>query len=151
MSWVSLVHLGTWLPMKLDKHFSEELGISLSEQDLLSQLDMAGGKIRMTELAERLFLSKPGMTRMLDRLEKSKFAKRVQTPGDRRSLSAELTKKGENILSKSRELLLPWVEENFGSRLNKAELKEFGHLLEKILESHNRWEGQLEHLGRKSD
>jgi len=150
LTWVSLVHLGTWLPQQLDRHFSDQLGISLAEQDLLAQLHKASGEIRLSELADRLFLSKPGMTRMLDRLEASKLAERVATRSDRRAMSAKLTKKGESLLQQSKELLYAWVVENFGVHLNAAEMKTFSSLLEKVLKSLGRWEGQLAHLKGES-
>ncbi len=146
MAWVSLVHAGTWLPMQLSRHFENELGISLAEQDLLNQLGKVGSEIRMSELARALFLSKPGITRMVDRLEAAGLLTRVSTPGDRRAVSAKLTLKGRGLLSRSREVLVEWVEENFVRHLSEKDLRSLATSLRHLLEGLGRWEGQLEHL-----
>ena len=38
LTWVSLVHAGSYLPGALSQHLQDELGISLAEQDLLNSL-----------------------------------------------------------------------------------------------------------------
>ena len=149
MSWVSLVHAGTWLPAQLSQYLEDRLGISLPEQDLLSQLSKVGGEIRMTELADRLFLSKAGVTRMVDRLERRELIARVPTTDDRRAMSAKLTRKGINTLKKSRLLLKSWIEENFAAHLNAKDVKDLGRALQHLLEGLGRWDGQMAHLGRR--
>ncbi len=148
MAWVSLVHAGSWLPAQLSAYLEDELGISLPEQDLLSQLDKAGGQIGMSELADRLFLSKPGMTRMVDRLERKQLIRRVRSDRDRRSVSAKLTRKGANTLRRSRALLVPWVEKHFASHLGARDVRALDRALSNLLKGLGRWEGQLEHLSR---
>ena len=54
LTWVSLVHAGSWLPRALGEQLDAELGISLPEQDLLKQLDAAGGELKLVELSRRI-------------------------------------------------------------------------------------------------
>ena len=51
LTWVSLVHAGSYLPAALSQHLQTELGISLAEQDLLKQLGISGGELRLVDLA----------------------------------------------------------------------------------------------------
>ena len=56
------------------------------------------GRPRMSELAERLTLSRGGITKLVDRLQQAGYLERVSCPSDRRSLQAELTPAGEAML-----------------------------------------------------
>jgi MarR family 2-MHQ and catechol resistance regulon transcriptional repressor len=52
----------------------------------------------MSELADRLTLSRGGITKLVDRLEEAGYLQRVACAQDRRSLHAELTPAGERML-----------------------------------------------------
>lgn len=146
LAWVSLVHAGTYLPSLLSAQLQERLEISLAEQDLLSLLEKAGGQIKMVELARIVFLSKAGVTKMVDRLEQAGLVERVASESDRRVTSAKLTAKGKRRLSRSRELLVAWVRANFRDHLSEAEVLGLGGALKSLLSGHGRWEGQIAHL-----
>lgn len=150
MAWVSLVHAGTYLPTQLSNYLEGELGISLAEQDLMNQLAKAGGEIQMRDLADVLFLSRAGVTRMVDRLEKAGWLIRVPVSGDRRAMSAKLTPLGRRLLDRSRRLLRRWVSENFAAHLSEADVRHLSSALQHLLQGLGRWEGQLAHLGRRS-
>jgi DNA-binding MarR family transcriptional regulator len=146
LAWASLVHAGTFLAAALDRHLSEELGLSLVEQDLLSQVDKSGGRLRMVDLSRLTFLSKAGITKMVDRLESDGHVARRPSREDRRVINAELTDEGRDVLGRSRQLLRAWVKANFAEHLSPEETREFGAALRKLLEGHGRWEGQMAHL-----
>jgi DNA-binding MarR family transcriptional regulator len=56
-------------------------------------------------LAARLDVSKPAITRSLDRLTDLGFAKRAADPADRRSVLVTRTRKGEALLAELKRLL----------------------------------------------
>jgi DNA-binding MarR family transcriptional regulator len=60
------------------------------------------GRPRMSELAERLTLSRGGITKLVDRLEDAGYLKRVACTDDRRSLQVALTAAGERMLEEMR-------------------------------------------------
>jgi DNA-binding MarR family transcriptional regulator len=60
------------------------------------------GRPRMSELAERLTLSRGGITKLVDRLQEAGYLERVSCSEDRRSLRARLTPAGEKILAEMR-------------------------------------------------
>ena len=146
LAWVSLVHAGTWLPAALSQHLQEEIGISLAEQDLLKQLDVAGGQLKLVDLARRVFLSKAGVTKMMDRLETAGLVVRERSTTDRRVINARLTPTGKRTVAKSRQLLLAWAKTNFADHLTEAELNALQAALQKLIEGHGRWQDQLAHL-----
>jgi len=146
MTWVSLVHAGTYLPRALSQHLQEELGISLAEQDLLKQLKTGSGEMKLVELSRRIYLSKAGVTKMVTRLETAGLITRVQSETDRRVVLARLTAKGEKVLDRSRTLLVAWVEKNLRDHLTPMQLLALRDSLETLLKGHDRWAGQLKHL-----
>ncbi len=146
MVWVSLVHAGAYLPAALSDHLRAEAGISLAEQDLLKQLNSTGGKSRMVDLAKRIFLSKAGVTKMVDRLEKIALVNRQKSATDGRVVQVTLTASGKKTLERSRALLLPWVKSNLADHLSGEQLRDLGSALESLLKGHDRWHGQMEHL-----
>lgn len=146
LTWVSLVHAGSYLPAALSQHLQTELGISLAEQDLLKQLGISGGELRLVDLAQRIYLSKAGVTKMMDRLESAGLVKRIRSTTDRRVIMARLTEKGKMALERSRVLLLAWVEANLSAHLSDQQMLALGEGLRSLLEGHGRWEGQMAHL-----
>lgn len=71
----------------------------LSWFELLSAVKRSPtGRPRMSELADWLTLSRGGITKLVDRLHGAGYLERVTCAGDRRSLQAELTAAGEEML-----------------------------------------------------
>lgn len=147
LAWASLVHAGMFLTRGLDEELQSKCGFSLAEQDLLSQVDKSSGDLRMGDLAERLFFSKAGMTKMVDRLEEAGLVARNRSSDDRRAIAIGLTAAGKRELGKARRVLKAWVLANFAEHLSPAERTSFRRLLQKVLEGHGRWDSQLAHLG----
>lgn len=56
------------------------------------------GTLPMTELSAKLYISKPAVTNLVDRLEKNKYLKRLSEPGDRRVHLIRIEAKGEKLV-----------------------------------------------------
>lgn len=141
-AWVSLTHAGAFLLQGIDAAMREEFGLSIAEQDLLSQLSLRGDRLRFVDLSQRMNISKPGVTKMIDRLEKMKLVERRPSTKDRRAINAVLTKKGTALVPKTRSLLRGWVKAHFGDFLTDQEHVRLTGLLRKVLEGNNRWQVQ---------
>jgi DNA-binding MarR family transcriptional regulator len=137
LTWVSLVLAGSHLPAELGRHMQAELGISLAEQELLKHLMLGGGEQTLGDLAQRVGLSKAGITKMMDRLQKAGFVKRVPSKTDRRVIMARLTKRGATVLTRSFELVGRWVEANLRQHLDDNQLLALKDALQTLLEAHN--------------
>lgn len=84
---------------RLDGELQAEHGISLRDYEVLVQLSEAdGAALRMTELAERLFVSPSGLTRRLDGMVRDGLVKRQACVNDRRGTLAVLSDAGWSIL-----------------------------------------------------
>ena len=74
-------------------------GITQPQYALLLELMQQMSKpISMTAISQRLYISKPAVTNLVDRLEKNKFLKRLSDPGDRRISLLEIQPKGKKIV-----------------------------------------------------
>ncbi|MEM9494859.1 MAG: MarR family transcriptional regulator [Pseudomonadota bacterium] len=145
-AWVSLIHAGTFLRQGLERELRTTLGLSLAEQDLIKQLYLNDRRLTLSELSDRIYFSKAGVTRMLDRLEDAGFVKREATENDRRALHAVLTRKGENAFASSREVLERYVKKHLRDALGDDDLLALKDSLESLLRSHGVWDGQKRHL-----
>ena len=73
--------------------------LPLSSYDVLIELcEASGQRLRMHELAERVLLSRSGLTRLVDRLESEGYLTRDPCKTDRRGAYAVLTDRGYEAL-----------------------------------------------------
>jgi DNA-binding MarR family transcriptional regulator len=98
-AWRNLIHAHARLFRRLDEELQAEHGISLAEYDALLQLAGAEGRrLRMSVLAERVLLSRSGITRLVDRLVSAGMVERSVCPTDARGAMATLLPDGLNRL-----------------------------------------------------
>ena len=146
LTWVSLIHAATHFRAGLEKRFQEEFGFGLSEQDLMKQLKMNDGQLRLNELGDRIYFSKAGITKMLDRLEKADLVKREPLPGDRRAMTARLTEHGEAVFKRSRITLADYVRRVLRDPLSDQAILSLQSGLTSLLDAHDLLDGQARHL-----
>ena len=108
-------------------------GMTLAEFDVLAQLGRAeDGRLRMSDLSERVRLSPSGITRLVDRLVRAGLVKRGNCATDRRGTWAILTTEGTARLRRARPLHLRGVRQHFARRLSPAQLDELADALEPL-------------------
>ena len=111
----------------------EPFGIDGGDYQLLAMLSEAPDqKLKMCELAERLRLSRSGLTRRMDGVLKAKYVAQVRDNKDGRVVFAHLTKKGFDFIKKVAPHHLESVRRRMIDLLSVAELKAFGSGFEKI-------------------
>jgi DNA-binding MarR family transcriptional regulator len=60
------------------------------------------GELSMTEIGEKLFISKPNVTTLIDKLIEMGFTERLSDKHDRRIIKIKVTKKGLTFIDKSK-------------------------------------------------
>ena len=111
----------------------EPFGIDGGDYQLLAMLSEAPDqKLNMCDLAERLRLSRSGLTRRIDGVLKAKYVAQVRDNQDGRVIFAHLTKKGFDFIKKVAPHHLESVRRRMIDLLSVAELKAFGSGFEKI-------------------
>jgi DNA-binding MarR family transcriptional regulator len=94
-AWRALIHAHARLIRRMDEELQATHAISLAEYDALLQLANAPGRrLRMSALAERVLLSRSGITRLVDRLVADGMVERSACPTDARGAMAALTPAG---------------------------------------------------------
>jgi DNA-binding MarR family transcriptional regulator len=81
----------------------EETGLSLTQCKAILEIGGHGQALsgcQLKELAERLGISTPAMSRAVDDLVKKKLVTRVEDPDDRRARRIELTAKGREVVDR---------------------------------------------------
>ena len=97
--WRRLLEVECRLRDRLDHQLQAAHGLCLGDYAVLVHLSEApGGALRMSELAERVHLSRSGLTRLVDGLVRRGFVDRSVFPGDARGLLAALTPAGAELL-----------------------------------------------------
>ena len=118
----------------LDVALAAAHGISVKEFDVLITLFNApNGKLRMTELAERVVLSASGVSHLVTRLERDGLVRRTADPQDGRSFFAELTRAGHRRLHDSRPTHNAVVRAHLSDRVTAKQLETLGDLWDAIL------------------
>jgi DNA-binding MarR family transcriptional regulator len=93
-------------------------GLSGNEFEVMLRLGRTpGGRLRMSDLATQTTLTTSGVTRVVDRLERSGLVERTMCDADRRGTWAQITGQGTEKISAATEDHLADVEEWFSGRL----------------------------------
>jgi DNA-binding MarR family transcriptional regulator len=110
----------------------QETGLTLGDFDVLGQLALAGGELRMTELAARAFSSRAGMTRRIDRLVDEGLVCRANIEADGRGVVVALTNTGVIRLTETAPVHLSGVANQFVAHLDDEELVVLERALKKV-------------------
>jgi DNA-binding MarR family transcriptional regulator len=116
----------------LDAELQAERGMSLNWYDALVHLEEADGGLRMNELADRLLLSRSGLTRVIDRMEEAGLVRRERSEKDRRAVYVFLTPQGSEALQAARTVHRRGIQEHFVQHLDQRELAALAQALENV-------------------
>ncbi|MET0973647.1 MAG: MarR family transcriptional regulator [Thermoleophilaceae bacterium] len=121
------------LTRALDAQLAREHKLPLSSYEVLLFLaDAPEGRMRMSDLAESVLLSRSGLTRLVDRLEREGLLKRERCESDARGLFAEITPAGRELFDAARRTHLDGVRALFLDRYSRDELRTLGGLWQKL-------------------
>src|SRR5438093_11974187 len=98
-AWDALLRAHATLLRQLETDLESKTGLALADFDVLAQLAIAGGSLRMTELAGRALISRSGTTRRVARLVREGVVRRAHADADARGVVVQLTKAGLDSLN----------------------------------------------------
>jgi DNA-binding MarR family transcriptional regulator len=131
-AWRSLLRAHATLMRQLETQLEQQTGLALADYDVLAQLAIAGGELRMTELANRALISRSGMTRRVARLVDEGVVRRSEANADGRGVVVALTDDGVARLAETAPAHARGIAEYFVSRLENAELALLESALDKV-------------------
>lgn len=122
-AWRAFLEAHARVARRLDDELRAEHGISLAEYDALLQLARAPGRrLRMNQLADRVILSRSGITRLVDRLEAAGLVARTSCSTDARGAEAVLTEAGLERLRQAARTHLAGIERYFVAVVDPVDL-----------------------------
>lgn len=132
-TWAAFLRAHARVVRELERELQAEQRMALTDYDVLIQLAQADDhRLRMSELADRLMLSRSGVTRLVDRLVGEGLVERVLCDTDRRGQWAALTETGLDRLRKVTPTHLRGVAEHFLDRLSADELASMRSMLARL-------------------
>lgn len=132
--WRAFVQAHARITRKLDEELRAEHDLSLAEYDaLLSIADTPERRIRMRQLADKVILSKSGVTRLIDRLVEDGLVERCAASDDARGAEAVLTEAGLDRLRRASRTHLRGVAEHFLDRIPADELDALHATLRRVM------------------
>jgi DNA-binding MarR family transcriptional regulator len=103
--------------------------------DVLTELDKAGGRLRIHELADAVVLSRSGLSRLLDRLESAGLLRREPYEGDRRGAYAAITAEGRSKLAEMWPVYERTLAEHFAPAIDVSQARALRDALEQVAQS----------------
>lgn len=132
-TWRSFLSANVQLLERLDHELQQRSHLSLTDFEILSELANAPGRrLRMSELAERVLVSRSRLTYRVDRLAEVDYVGREECEDDRRGLYATLTKTGANALRAATHGHLADVRTWFFDLLDVEELDVMGRVMARM-------------------
>ena len=106
--------------------------VSITQTQIFTIITIAeGAPIRLSELSQKLNISAPTVTGIVDRLEKLAYVRRIPDREDRRAINVDLTPKGRALAMKFKATIKSkWKE--LLAQLPEREQEEYVAILRKI-------------------
>jgi len=132
-AWRGFLQAHARLVRDLDEELRAAHGLPLSSYDVLTTLESAPGRrLRMRELADAVLLSRSGLTRLVDRLEREGLVAREECEEDARGSFAVLTGAGLGALREARPTHHEGVRRRFLGALDAGEVTRLGALWSRV-------------------
>jgi DNA-binding MarR family transcriptional regulator len=132
--WRGMLRVHAALLRELDAELEAAHGLPLSSYDVLIHLeDATGGRMRMRDLADAVLLSRSGLSRLVDRLERDGLIERAACPSDARGAFAVLTDRGRAKLADARPTHLDGVRRRFLRHFTAPELERMAELWDRVV------------------
>jgi DNA-binding MarR family transcriptional regulator len=133
-AWIAFLRAYAAVTRRLEAELHAERDLGLAEYDALVQLALADRRrLRMSELAERVLLSRSGVSRLVDRLEATGLVARAACAEDARVSWATLTDAGFARLGAASPVHLRGVETHFLAQIPEDDRDALVRALEAVV------------------
>lgn len=141
---IQKTHLDAWrlfltanarIVEKIDIRLRDAQQVPLNWYDVLIELhESPDNRLRMSELATRVLLTRSGLTRLVDRLEKEKYIVREIDPDDRRGFYAVITEAGQEVVKQAWKFYSEGINEYFAQFVSDEEAILLRDVFERMLD-----------------
>ena len=135
-AWSGFIRAHATIVKELDAELQAAHGLPLSSFDVLVQLSLAPeGRMQMSELAEAVHISRSGLTRLVDRLERQGLIERHRGERDPRQVFACITEPGLESLAETTPTHVAGVCRKFLERLSPNQVEQLTVVWNQLLGS----------------
>jgi DNA-binding MarR family transcriptional regulator len=128
-AWRGFLRTHARLLRHLDRQLTNEQGLATSSYEVLLRLAEAPrGTMRMKDIAHSLLLSRSGLSRVVDELERKGYVKRQPCPSDARGTEAVITRSGRSAFRKAQNSHLRSVRAEFLDKLSEQQLQQLAEV-----------------------
>ena len=132
-AWRGLIRAHGSIAKRVESTLEHAHGLPLRAYEVLQHLaETTDGRLRMSELASLAQLSRSGLTRLVDRLERDGLVTRCSCDHDARGAYACMTEAGLTRLQAAHSTHLAVVREHFLSRFSSRELLAMSELWNRV-------------------
>src|SRR4051794_10923246 len=131
-AFLALLRTHARLKDQLEVDVRRHSGLTVARYDVLMHLDMAGGRLRLGDLAEAVVLSPSGLSKLLDRMQDSGLVDRQPDPDDARSTFAAITAPGRATVRKTRPRHHAFLQHVFGDALDDQDLGDLTRIMARL-------------------
>jgi DNA-binding MarR family transcriptional regulator len=132
-AWASLHFAYREMSKLLDERLRADSECSLSDVDVLNELHCTPERrLQMLVLAERLGVTRGGLTRIIDRLVERGWVSRDRPAHNRREVYAAVTEDGARVLRHARAVYITLLTETLGAHLDDAALDDLANSMGKL-------------------
>jgi DNA-binding MarR family transcriptional regulator len=132
-TWTRFLKAHSAISRQLERDLAAGHALTLSDYDVLLQLSHAPDqRLRPVEIARAVLLTRSGITRLIQGLERAGYVERMECPGDARGFLVALTPPGLELVRRARTTHLERVAELFSDRYSDDELETLAELLERL-------------------
>lgn len=122
-AWGGLLRTHKNIMTVMGQQLEDKYGLALNSYDVLRHLALADGKrLRMRELAERVMITRSGLSGVVDRLEAEGLVERQRVSIDGRGWFAEITPEGWKVLRRANVIVTAIIKREFLDRLSEEDL-----------------------------
>ncbi|UUZ86105.1 MarR family winged helix-turn-helix transcriptional regulator [Paenibacillus sp. P26] len=132
-AWRAFVNAYAAVIERIEQDLSSNRKVPLTTYDVLVALYQSPEKkLRMSELAGKVVITRSGLTRVIERLEREGYVRRERTDEDRRGAFAVLTREGKRAFLETWPAYAEGIYSYFASVLSEEERRAIEKGLSKV-------------------
>lgn len=131
-AWLAFVRAHARLWELVETQMRRDHGLTMARYDVLATLVNAGGRLGLSDLAASIVLSQSGLSKLLDRMERSDLVQRDPDPRDGRAAFAAITARGRAMERRARRGHHDLLREAFAGTLDERDLADLTRIMDRI-------------------
>jgi DNA-binding MarR family transcriptional regulator len=131
-AWMALIRTHTRFWDRVEAEMRREHGLTMPRYDVLAHLNLAGGRMGLSDLASAIALSPSGLSKLLDRMDSAGLIRRDPDPSDARAAFATITPFGQALVERARASHHGLLRRTFGQALDERDVADLTRIMARL-------------------